>query len=112
MGVPHKSEQRRNMSEVLYCGNLAFATTQDELRSHCELAGAAKGLNEVEMILRNGRSRGWALLHYASDVDAAAAQAKLHNTVLAERSLNVRENRESSGFTTHTYIQRPTTQNI
>jgi len=77
----------------LFCGNLSFSSTQSDLKEHCDSLGI-KGINQIELIERNGRSRGWALLHFGNDADSQAAQLKLNDSVLAERALNVRENRE------------------
>jgi len=84
------------MSSTLFCGNVSFSTTQAELKAHCDAIGV-KGLTQVELVERNGRSRGWALLHFGSEELARAAQQKLNNSTVADRTLNVRENRESGG---------------
>eukprot|EP00301_Raphidiophrys_heterophryoidea_P009973 c14998_g1_i1.p1 GENE.c14998_g1_i1~~c14998_g1_i1.p1 ORF type:complete len:300 (-),score=77.31 c14998_g1_i1:260-1159(-) len=94
MGGEKGVKKERRMSSSLFCGNLAFTSTDNDLKAHCDSIGI-KGIAQVELSERNGRSRGWALLHFANEADAQVAQQKLNNTVLAGRTLNVRENRDA-----------------
>lgn len=80
------------MGTKLYVGNLAFATTEHDLRE----AFAAHGtVSDVFVALDKftGRSRGFAFVTMGSDAEAQAATAAMNGAELAGRKLTVNEAR-------------------
>ena len=76
------------METKLYVGNLAFAATEEDLRSHFSQAGAVKSVTLIKD-RETGRSKGFAFVEMESDADANAAIEKLNGTQLGQRSINV-----------------------
>ena len=71
----------------LFCGNLPFSTTTDELTTM--FASFSVTSAEVK-IGRNLQSRGFGIVTCASVEDATSAIAALHGTNVGERALTVR----------------------
>ena len=76
------------METKLYVGNLAFAATEEDLRSHFSQAGAVKSVTLIKD-RETGRSKGFAFVEMETDADANAAIEKLNGTQLGQRSINV-----------------------
>ena len=90
------------MATKLYVGNLAFSTTEDELRALFEQAGV---VNSVEVIKDkySGRSKGFGFIEMNSQEDMEKAMSMFADYTLGERSIKVsaarpREERPSGGF--------------
>ena len=76
----------------LFVGSLAWATTDDTLKSHFEQAGtvaSAKVITDRE----SGRSRGFGFVEYENDAEGDAAIEKLNNSELDGRTITVNEAR-------------------
>ena len=82
----------------MYVGNIPWSTTAEELR---ELFAECGGVTRVEIPTgRQGRSRGYGLVEFASDAEASAAQARMDGVPLGDRTITVREDKaptKSSG---------------
>lgn len=76
------------METKLYVGNLAFAATEEDLRSHFSQVGAVKSVTLIKD-RETGRSKGFAFVEMESDADANSAIEKLNGTQLGQRSINV-----------------------
>ena len=76
----------------LFVGNLAFATTEDTIRSLFDEHGAVES---VALITDRdtGRSRGFAFVEMSDDSQAESAIAALNGMELDGRALNVNEAR-------------------
>lgn len=78
------------MSNKLFVGNIAWTTTDDELKA----LFAEHGAVEEAVIIKDkftGRSRGFGFVTYSSEEDAVAAIDKLNGTELNGRELVVNE---------------------
>ena len=89
------------MGTKLYVGNLAYATTEDELRT---LFGQAGTVVSVEIIKDRdtGSSKGFGFIEMASQAEAEKAITTFNGYTLANRQLTVnparpREERPRSG---------------
>ena len=89
------------MDIKLYVGNLAFSTTEDELRTLFAQAGT---VNSVSIITDRdtGRSRGFGFVEMGTQAEAEDAIKKFDQTDLGGRDLRVniarpREDRGSRG---------------
>ncbi len=80
------------MGTKLYVGNLSYQTTEDDLRSHFEQAGA---VNSCDLILDKftSKSRGFAFVEMGSQEAADAATSTLNGQELDGRALVVNEAR-------------------
>jgi len=80
------------MGKRIYCGNLSFQTTQDEVRS---LFAAHGEVTDVHMVMdrETGRPRGFAFVEMASDDDAQKAINDLIAREFGGRNLTVNEAR-------------------
>jgi len=76
------------METKLYVGNLAFAATEEDLRSHFSQVGAVKTVTVIKD-RETGRSKGFAFVEMEVEADANAAIEKLNGTQLGQRSINV-----------------------
>lgn len=78
------------MSSKLYVGNLAFTTTEDDLRGVFEKHGK---LVSVKVITdrETGRSRGFGFVEYEDASSATEAQSSMNGQDLAGRDLRVNE---------------------
>jgi len=80
------------MNTKLYVGNLAFDTTENDLR---DMLGAFGTVSEVNLIMdrATGRSRGFAFVTMATPEAAQAAIAALGGKEIKGRTLTVNEAR-------------------
>lgn len=78
------------MSKNLYVGNLAFATTADDLRDTFSQFGSVASA-QVVMDRETGRSRGFGFVEMSSGAEEAIAQLNL--TQLQGRTITVNEAR-------------------
>ena len=78
------------MGKRIYCGNLSFQATEDDVR---ELFTAHGEVTDVHMVMdrESGRSRGFAFVEMATDAQAAAAIQALDGTAVGGRNLKVNE---------------------
>ena len=77
------------MSETrLFVGNLPYKTMESDLMDHFSQAGA---VNSVDLMLDKftGKSRGFAFVEFANQVDAAKAVEMFHNKDFQGRALTV-----------------------
>jgi len=76
------------MNNRLYVGNLAFDTTEDEVRHTFARCGT---VSEVKLVTdrETGNSRGFAFVSMSSDREASGAIESLNGTDLGGRSLRV-----------------------
>src|SRR2546428_6134509 len=89
------------MSMKLYVGNLAFATSSQELQDLFAQAGTVESASVVED-RDTGRSRGFGFVEMATKEEAEAAIAQFNGKEVNGRALNVnearpRENRGGGG---------------
>ena len=79
-----------------YVGNLAWETAEDALIAHCSNFGVNVVQCEVAR-QHSGRSKGWALVDFASADEASNAIQQLHDSELETRSIIVRIERPAGG---------------
>ena len=89
------------MSMKLYVGNLAFATSSQELQELFAQAGTVESASVVED-RDTGRSRGFGFVEMSSKEEGEAAIAQFNGKEVNGRALNVnearpRENRSGGG---------------
>jgi len=89
------------MSMKLYVGNLAFATSSQELQELFAQAGTVTSASVIED-RDTGRSRGFGFVEMSSKEEGEAAIAQLNGKEMNGRALNVneakpRENRGGGG---------------
>jgi len=89
------------METKLYVGNLAYTTTEDDLRTLFAQAGKVKTVTLMKD-RDTGRSKGFSFVEMETQVDAQNAISTLNGTKLHERALTVsmarpREDRGSGG---------------
>jgi RNA recognition motif-containing protein len=84
------------MSKRLYVGNMAYGTTETDLRDHFGQAGEVA---EVKVMLdrETGRPRGFAFVEMATDDAAQNAISQLDGRDLGGRTLKVNEAQERTG---------------
>jgi|SRR3954468_10551873 cold-inducible RNA-binding protein len=84
------------MAKRLYVGNMAFGTTEMDLRDHFGQAGQVA---EVKVMLdrETGRPRGFAFVEMSTDAEAANAISQLDGRDLGGRPLKVNEAQERTG---------------
>ena len=80
----------------IYCGNLAYSTTDSELRSTFETYGQVASANVI-MDRETGRSRGFGFVEMPNDAEARAAIEALNNTSLGGRNVIINEARPRRG---------------
>ncbi len=78
------------MSKKLYVGNLAFSTTEDDLRAVFEQHGSVGSVNVITD-RETGRSRGFAFVEMDDASAADAAMRALDGSEVGGRSLKVNE---------------------
>ncbi|NIS80307.1 MAG: RNA-binding protein [Anaerolineales bacterium] len=88
------------MENKLYVGNLAYSTTEDDLRALFADAGT---ISSVALIKDRdtGRSKGFAFIEMSSQDEAQKAISMFNGKVLNERELTVniaRPRKERGGF--------------
>ena len=76
----------------LYVGNLAFATTNDELKASFEAFGAVESATVI-MDRDTGRSKGFGFVDMSNDEEAKAAIEGLDGKPLGGRNVRVNEAR-------------------
>ena len=81
------------LSKKLYVGNLAFSTTEDELRAAFEKHGRVESVNVI-MDRDTGRSRGFGFVEMDEASTADAAMRALDGSNLGGRDLKVNEANE------------------
>ena len=77
----------------LYVGNLAFTTTEQELRTLFETQGAVERVNMV-MDKETGRTRGFAFVEMTNAGEADKAVTALSGSSLGGRTLKINEARD------------------
>jgi RNA recognition motif-containing protein len=89
------------MGKRIYCGNLSFQATQEDVRS---LFAAHGEVTDVHMVMdrETGKARGFAFVEMASEDQAKAAISALDGHAAGGRNLKVneaqaREDRGGSG---------------
>ena len=78
------------MSMKLYVGNLAFATSNQDLEQLFAQAGTVQSANIIED-RETGRSRGFGFVEMSSKEEGEAAIAQFNGKEINGRSLNVNE---------------------
>src|SRR6266700_42264 len=88
--------RRDQMGRRLYVGNLAYNTTELELR---EVFGKFGTVADAKVVMERetGRPRGFAFVEMSSDQEAQASIAELNGRELGGRALTVSEAQERSG---------------
>eukprot|EP01071_Lankesteria_metandrocarpae_P014588 Lankesteria_metandrocarpae@DN8636_c0_g1_i1.p1 len=78
----------------VYVGNLAWSVRGTEFKDHMKDCGQVV---RAEIFMdRQGRSAGCGIVEYASQSEAQSAISSLHNTMLHDRQIFVREDREDT----------------
>ena len=90
------------MESKLYVGNLAFSTTEEELRTMFAQAGTVKSVAIIKD-RDTGRSKGFGFVEMETQAEAQNAITMFKETKLADRILTVnlakpREERGRGGF--------------
>jgi RNA recognition motif-containing protein len=78
------------MGKRIYCGNLSFKATEDDVRQLFAQHGEVTDVHVV-MDRETGRSRGFAFVEMADEGQAKAAIAALDGTRHQDRNLKVNE---------------------
>jgi RNA recognition motif-containing protein len=78
------------MGKRIYCGNLSFQATEDDIRA---LFAAHGEVTDVHIVMdrESGRSRGFAFVEMATDAQAKAAITALDGQRHQDRNLKVNE---------------------
>lgn len=76
----------------IYVGNLAYQTTEDELRSAFESFGEVSSVNIITDKY-TGKAKGFAFVEMSDQGEASAAIEGLNNQELNGRTMNVNEAR-------------------
>ena len=77
----------------IYVGNLAYRTTEDDLRQEFERFGTV-GRVDIISDRETGRSKGFGFVEMPNDDEAQAAIQALDGASIGERTLKVNEARE------------------
>jgi len=88
------------MSVKLYVGNLAYSTTEEELRTLFAQAGAVTSVALIKDRF-TGDSKGFAFVEMESQADAQKAITQFNGTKMGDRDLKVnlaRPREERGGF--------------
>jgi len=90
------------METKLYVGNLAFSTTEDELRALFEQAGTVTSV-EVIKDKHTGRSKGFGFIQMSNQEEMEKAMSMFASYTLGERSIKVsparpREDKPYGGY--------------
>ena len=80
------------MPKKIYVGNLPFSATEDEVRDLFTPFGSVESVNLITD-RETGRPRGFGFVEMADSEEADQAIAKLHQSDMGGRSLNVNEAR-------------------
>lgn len=89
-----------------YFGNLAWETSEETLINHCTSFGMKVLQCEVAR-QSGGRSKGWALVDFATPEEAQTAIAQMHNSEVQSRSIIVRVERPGAGAKSARVETRP-----
>jgi RNA recognition motif-containing protein len=84
------------LGKKLYVGNLAFSSTEADLRELFEQHGALQSVNVITD-RETGRSRGFAFVEFEEASSAEKAQQALDGQDLGGRTLRVNEAHERGG---------------
>lgn len=76
------------METKLYVGNLAYATTEDEIRMLFTQAGTVTSVALIKD-RETGRSKGFAFVEMGSQAEAEKAISMFHGTQLNDRTITV-----------------------
>jgi len=87
------SDGRKINAMNIYVGNLAYRTTEDDLRQQFERFGAV-GRVDIISDRETGRSKGFGFVEMPNSEEANAAIQALDGASVGERSLKVNEARE------------------
>jgi RNA recognition motif-containing protein len=79
----------------IYVGNLAYTTTEEDLRQAFSQYGEVSGVNVI-MDRETGRPRGFAFVEMPNATEAAAAIKELNLHEISGRSVTVNEARPKS----------------
>ncbi len=84
------------MGKKLYVGNLAFSTTEEELRELFETHGPIESVS-VSTDRETGRARGFAFVEFEEASGAEAAMQALDGRDVGGRTIRVNEAHERRG---------------
>merc|ERR1712216_494453 len=93
MGVSELSLARK-MTD-LYVGNLSWETTSEGLQAHLSQYGSVVDCDTGTV--RNGRTRGWAIVKMGSGADAENVIQSCHDVEFDGRPLTVRQDAQPEG---------------
>jgi len=74
----------------IYCGNLAYGMTSDDLRQAFEAYGEVSSANVITD-RDTGKSKGFAFVEMSSDSEAQKAMQELNGSSLDDREIKVNE---------------------
>lgn len=86
--------QRHNNFTSVFVGNLAYECSWQDLKDHMRAAGSVDQANILTS--DDGRSKGCGIVTFIKPQDAQRAIRELQNTILHERPIFIREDREQS----------------
>jgi RNA recognition motif-containing protein len=81
--------ERRATSKRVYVGNLAWSTTEVDLRRTLEVDGRTVASVQIKVDRDSGRSRGFAFVDLASEDEAHSAVTALNGMELGGRKIKV-----------------------
>jgi len=87
-------EKHADQSCRVYVGNLDWGTSWQDLKDHMKSVGTVTRADV--MTGSNGRSRGCGIVEYSTAQEAAEAIRRLNDSELQQRTILVREDRETS----------------
>ena len=80
----------------IYCGNLSYDMTDDDLKSAFEDHGAVSSA-KIIMDRESGRSKGFGFVEMDDDQEAKAAIEELNGAMINGRNIRVNEAKPKSG---------------
>lgn len=80
----------------IYCGNLSYDMTDDDLKSAFEDHGAVSSA-KIIMDKESGRSKGFGFVEMDDDQEAKAAIEELNGAMINGRNIRVNEAKPRSG---------------
>ena len=80
----------------IYCGNLSYDMTDDDLKSAFEDHGAVSSA-KIIMDKESGRSKGFGFVEMDDDQEAKAAIEELNGAMVNGRNIRVNEAKPRSG---------------
>lgn len=84
------------MGKRIYCGNLSFQSSEDDIRALFSAHGEVTNIHVV-MDRETGRPRGFAFVEVANATHATGAIEQLNGANVDGRTLTVNEAREREG---------------